>query len=71
MLGPRLYVSYGLMAKHELRAAKVRAGDQEADYWLQIACIVSGCTRVNKHFEHGSLSGGLKRELRAEAVLTW
>lgn len=42
-----LYVSCGLMEKHELRIGKVKARDQEADYWLQIACVV--CDHVHSH----------------------
>lgn len=34
------------MGKHEVRTGKVRARDQEADYWLQITCVVSDCTHM-------------------------
>ncbi len=73
LLRSRLYVSCGLIEKHKLRTGKVKARDQETDYWLQIACIVSGHTHTHTHKQaHRSsfLSGGLKRELGAEADLT-
>lgn len=73
---PDLHVSCGPMEKHQLRSGKVKARDQKADYWLQIAWIVwlhtHTCTHAHTQTRYSSsLSGGLKRELSSNADLTY
>lgn len=60
-----LYVSYGLMETHKLRIGKVRARDQAADYWLQVAFTVSTCKRTHTQGVTAFGQGALKRELIA------
>lgn len=62
------HISFRLPEKHKLRFGTARARDQETDYWLQIARVVS--ERTHKHAVP-ALSGGLKRELRPEPGFTY